>query len=266
MSEVLDEIRKDYLFNLVRRGKRIDGRGFHDFRELHIRTNVISKAEGSAWVELGLTEVLVGVKLQPGEPFPDTPDKGVIITNAELVPLASPMFEPGPPDENGVELARVVDRGIRESGALNLEKLCIEEGEKVWIVFIDVHVLNHEGNLIDASALGAIAALATTRIPCERYGLGNDEKLPVRDLPVSVTAVDIAGEVLIDPNLYEESAASCRLTVISNTDGTISAMQKGGTGGLSPEITKKTVKVAVECAKDIRENILSGVVASLEPY
>jgi len=259
MSEVLDEIRKDYLFNLVRRGRRIDGRSFRDFRELRVRTNVISKAEGSAWVELGQTEVLVGVKLQPGEPYPDAPDKGVMITNAELVPLASPTFEPGPPDENGIELARVVDRGIRESGAIDLEKLCIEEGEKVWIVFIDVHVLNHDGNLIDASALGAIASLMTAKIPCERYGLGDNEPLPVRDSPVSVTAVDIAGEILIDPNLYEESAASCRLTVISNSDGSISAMQKGGTGGLSPEKIKDAVRTCVEVAKEIRNKVLKGL-------
>ncbi len=61
-----------------------------------------------------------------GTPFADTPDKGVLSTNAELIPMGSPNFEAGPPDEHSIELARVVDRGIRESEMIDLEKMCIE--------------------------------------------------------------------------------------------------------------------------------------------
>ena len=120
---------------------------------------MIRKAEGSALVKLGSSQVLVGVKMQPGEPFQDSPNRGVIITNAELVPLASPIFEPGPPNEVGIELARVVDRGVRESKAVDLEALCIVPGKQVWIIFIDVHILDDCGNILDAASLGAIAAL-----------------------------------------------------------------------------------------------------------
>ena len=85
--------------------------------------------------------------------------------NAELVPLASPTYEPGPPDETSIELARIVDRGIRESKAIDTEKLCIEPGKKVFVVFVDVYVLNHDGNLIDAAALAAMSALMNTKMP-----------------------------------------------------------------------------------------------------
>ena len=85
--------------------------------------------------------------------------------NAELVPLAAPNFEPGPPDENSIELARIVDRGIRESKAIDTAKLCIEPGKKVFVVFVDVYVLNHDGNLIDAAALAAVSALMNTKMP-----------------------------------------------------------------------------------------------------
>jgi len=143
--EVMASIMRDHIINLLREGKRIDGRSFEEYRDLEVRVNVIEKAEGSAWVKLGNTQVLVGIKVDLGEPFPDLPEKGVMTTNVELVPLASPTFEPGPPDENAIELARVVDRGIRESGAIELEKLVIVPGKLVRVVFIDVHVLDHDG-------------------------------------------------------------------------------------------------------------------------
>ena len=90
----------------------------------------------------------------------------------ELIPLASPDFESGPPREKAIELARVVDRGIRESETIDMAKLCITPEEKVWIVFIDVHVLDYDGNLFDACSLAASAALGCTIVPNERHGLG----------------------------------------------------------------------------------------------
>ncbi|HIP75540.1 MAG TPA: exosome complex protein Rrp42, partial [Thermococcus paralvinellae] len=138
--EVMASIMRDHIIELLKEKKRIDGRGLEELRPLEIKVNVIEKAEGSAWVKLGNTQVLVGVKIDLGEPFPDLPDKGVMTTNVELVPLASPTFEPGPPDERAIELARVVDRGIRESQAIDLERLVIVPGKLVRVVFIDVHV------------------------------------------------------------------------------------------------------------------------------
>jgi exosome complex component RRP42 len=254
--EIMDDIRKDYVYDLVKSGQRVDGRGFREYREISVERDVIKRAEGSARVKIGNTEVLVGVKLDPGEPFSDAPDKGVIITNAELVPLASPEFESGPPNENSVQLARVVDRGIRGSEAIDLEKLCIEEGEKVWIVFIDIHVLDNDGNLVDAAALGAIASLLNIRIPNERYGLTGENTLPMRDTPVAVTAVEIDGNILVDPNFNEENAATSRLTVISNADGTLSGMQKSGSGGLKEEEIAEVVEIGIEKAGEIREKYL----------
>ena len=165
MSSLVTKVRLKQIEQLLEKGKRLDERGLLDTREIKIEQGLIEKAEGSARVLLGKTEVLVGVKVGLGEPFPDTPNDGVLTVNAELVPLASPNFEPGPPDENSIELARVVDRGIRESKCVDTEKLCIEPGKKVFVVFVDIYVLNHDGNLIDAAALAAMAALINTKMP-----------------------------------------------------------------------------------------------------
>lgn len=256
MSSVLSEIRKDYLYNLVLKGERADGRRFDEYREISIEKNVISKAEGSALVKLGLSQVMVGVKMQPGEPFPDSPNRGVIITNAELVPLASPTFEPGPPNEVGIELARLVDRGVRESKAVDLEKLCIIPGKQVWVIFIDVHILDDCGNIKDASSLGAIAALLTTRVPASRFGLGEDYSLPVNDVPIATTAIEFGDVLMFDPDVDEESIANTKLTVISTADGSICGMQKSGPGMLTPEQANRIVDIACQKAREIREKFL----------
>ncbi|MBC7108007.1 MAG: exosome complex protein Rrp42 [Methanomassiliicoccales archaeon] len=250
---VMSEIKKDHIHKLLARGKRVDGRNWDEFREITIQTNFTETAEGSARVKLGNTDVLVGVKMETGIPFPDTPDKGVLATNAELIPLASPTFEPGPPDENAIELARVVDRGIRESEMIDLDALCIVPNEEVWICFVDIYVLDYDGNLFDASFLGAVAALKSTIVPASRYGKGEDFKLPIRCLPMSVTAVQIENSILVDPTLDEEKVAAARLTVTTDENGDIRAMQKGLKGSLTIDQIKKIIETSQRLGKELRK-------------
>jgi exosome complex component RRP42 len=247
---------ENYVRKLIEEGMRIDERGFDQFRKIKIETDVIKKAEGSARVLLGNTHVLVGVKMSVNVPFPDTPDEGVLIVNAELVPVASPTFDPGPPDEESIELARIVDRGIRESNCIDLEKLCIEEGKKAWNINIDIHVLDHDGNLIDASALGAMAALLNAKIPRyedEKVVYGEYEgKIPIKDTPIAVTVTKISNKLLIDANLEEESALDARITIATNENGDLCAIQKGGTGFFTSEELKKAADLSIEKGKELR--------------
>ena len=149
----------------LQEGKRFDDRKLDEFREIEIELGVSKNAEGSAKVKIGKTEVLVGVKMNVGEPYPDSPDKGNLMVSAELLPLSSPRFENGPPKFPTIELGRVIDRGIRESKFIDFEKLCIAKGEKVWTVMIDIYSINDDGNLFDAAGIGAIAALKDAKIP-----------------------------------------------------------------------------------------------------
>src|SRR3989338_2447122 len=161
---ILDDIKKGYIQELIQKGHRSDGRGLMDYRPIHLEKNVIPNAEGSALAYLGNTKVLCGVKVDVATPFPDRPNEGVFIVNSEFSPMAHPDFNPGPPDERSIELARVVDRGIRSAEAIDVKKLLLEEG-KVMGVFIDLYTLDHDGNLIDAASLAAAAALSNTRVP-----------------------------------------------------------------------------------------------------
>lgn len=252
-------LKRDYLVKLAQDGKRADGRAFDEFRDINIETGVVLKAEGSAKVKIGNTQVLAGIKMDVGEPYPDTPDQGVMTTAAELIPLASPDFESGPPDQEAIELARVVDRGIRESKLIDVEKLCIEPNEKVWIVFIDIHILDYDGNLFDAASLAALAALMTTTVPAERHELGENYPLPLRDPPVSVTSVKFNGTCVADPFLDEEEIAEARLTVAVDKNGDIRAMQKGLNGSFSREEITNIINVSSINGKKIREKLFKSV-------
>ncbi len=261
MSSLVTKVRLRQIEALLEKGKRLDERGLLDTREIQNEQGVIEKAEGSARVLLGKTQVLVGVKVETGEPFPDTPNDGVMTVNAELVPLASPNFEPGPPDENSIELARVVDRGIRESHAIDTSKLVIEAGKKVFVVFVDVYVLNHDGNLIDASAIAAMAALMNTKMP--NYEIKDGElkikqgytPLPMKSHPVTVTVAKISNHLLVDPWLEEESVMDARITIAFNEDGHICAVQKGGSGYFTPQQILDATKIALNKAAELRKKL-----------
>jgi len=256
MADELVDVKRDYIYMLAEAGKRIDGRKFDELRPLSITTGIIAPADGSAKVQLGDTQVIVGVKIMPGTPFPDTPEQGVLTTNAEMGQIASPDFEGGPPSPESIELARVVDRGIRESKAIDMEKLCITKGEKCWMVFIDIHVIDFSGNLIDCAGIGALAALKTAIVPAKKYGVGEDFPLPVSHFPVPVTHVRIEKYIMADPLLDEEDASHVRLTITTDENGNIRAMQKGGTGSLTRESINRMLAEATRLGNNIRAQLL----------
>jgi len=254
-KDVVADLKRDYISKLLAKGQRVDGRKFDEMRPLTIETNFIGSAEGSARVKLGNTDVVVGVKLIAGEPFPDTPNTGVLTTNAELIPMASDTFESGPPDQESIEVARVIDRGIREGHAVDMTKLCMVPGKEVWIMFVDVHVLDYDGNLFDAANIGANAAFKGTIVPAKRAGKGEDYPLPVLHQPISITAVKIDGKILVDPTHDEERVADARLTAATIENGNLCAMQKGLNGAFTMEEVFKVVEISRRIGAEVRSKL-----------
>jgi len=261
-SIVVEQLRKTQMIELLSKEKRLDNRGLTDFRPIIIETGVIEKANGSARVQIGNTQVIAGVKIEIGEPFPDTPEKGLLVVNAEVLPLASAYAEPGPPDEDAIELARVVDRGVRESQMVDFSKLVLIPGRKVYAVFVDVNVLNTDGNLFDASSYATVASIASSTMPkfyVDQSGQvkKSDEitSLPVKGIPVSITMARIGDTLIVDPTSEEEAVMDARITLVFDEDGNLCAGQKGQPGTLNFDQVKSVVKIAKVKAKEIREII-----------
>ncbi|MET1101412.1 MAG: exosome complex protein Rrp42 [Pyrodictiaceae archaeon] len=268
---IIPKLKKQTMETVLSRNLRLDGRRLNEYRRIEIIPGYIEKAEGSALVKLGETTVLAGIKTDLVQPFPDTPNEGVLIVNAEFVPLASPVFEPGPPDENAIELARVVDRSLREIKAVALDKLVVIPGQLVWRIYVDIYVLNHDGNLIDASMLASMAALMTTRLPRltkkneNEYEINRSEFdaiLPINHKVVTVSIAKLSNKLLVDPTYEEELSMDLKLTIAVADNGLLAGMQKIGMGYLTEDELEKAINMALSASK----TLLSSLEEKVAPY
>jgi len=257
------KITKKNVLEAVNKGKRLDGRGLLENRPIEIKFGVSNKAEGSVSVKMGKTEVVCGIKMGVAEPYTDHEGEGTMMTTMELLPLSSPNFEYGQPSIQSVETARIIDRGIRESGFIDFEKLCIKDGEKVWSIFIDMATINDDGNLIDAGGLAAILALMTAKFPeydekTERINFGEftNKKLPLNadKMPLTTTFFKLGDKIFIDPTREEEDVAEGRLSIEMSKpdkDEMINAMQKGGDAAFSTEEIESMVEESTKMFKKL---------------
>lgn len=259
---VIDELKKSKIIELLDQGKRIDGRAFDEPRNLTVEINAIPKANGSARVRLGDSEAVCGVKIQPDRPFPDMGDKGIFICTAELLPLSHPSVETGPPGPDVIELARVVDRGIRESHMVGVDQLVIEKDKSVVGVFADIVVVDYDGNLFDACSYAATAAVLKSKLPkwemiddIPTLVEGTEMDLPTTTIPVSITMAKIGNHIVVDPNGDEWDCMDARITIVTDSDGNIVALQKGGESGFTIDEITKCGELSIKAGAQIRETL-----------
>ncbi len=92
-----------------------------------------------------------------------------------------------------------------------------------------------------------------TKVPAERFELGEDYLLPVRDLPVSVTSLIVGNKYLVDPSREEMSVGDTTLTITTDKDDNVVAMQKSGGYLLDEELFEELLDVSINCARKLRE-------------
>jgi exosome complex component RRP42 len=245
MSEyIIPNLQIDKIIECLAEGKRLDGRGVGEYREIEVENGISKNAESAVRVRFGKTEVLVGVKMEITKPYPDSPNAGTFMVSAELHPMASNHFDIGKPAINAVELARIIDRGIRESGFIDFEKLCVEEGEKVWQVFVDIVALNDDGNLLDVAGFAALVALGNARMPVydekenkiKHEFTENSLPLNKEAMSFNMTFHKVGDSILADVTEEEEAVSDYRLSIaVGDNKGEprITAMQKGKAGSIS---------------------------------
>ena len=257
----ISNITKERIKEFLQQEKRFDTRKLLEFREIKIETGISKNAEGSCRVRLGDTEVMAGVKIDVTEPYTDHEDEGTLIVSTELLPLSSPEFEYGPPRINAIEIARIVDRGIRESGIIDFKKLCIKKGEKVYGIFLDIYSINDNGNLIDASCLASIAALLNAKMPKYdtktekvKYGELTNKGLPLtKKIPLTTTFYKVGDKIIVDPVSEEEDSSEARFSITMSNDKKllINAIQKGGSNTFTEKEIEEILKLGEEKFKEL---------------
>ncbi|XP_077983852.1 exosome complex component RRP45-like isoform X2 [Glandiceps talaboti] len=247
-------IEKDFVLNCIRNGKRLDGRQPYDIR--HVKVS-FGKDRGCCEVQLGDTRVLCQVSCEIVEPRQNRPTEGGIYFNVELSPMASPTFEVGRQSEFAVEITRLLERTVRDSRAIDTESLCIIAGEKVWEIRVDVHVLNHDGNIIDCVSMAAISGLSHFRRPdvsvvgeeVQVHSAEDKDPVPlsVHHLPVSVTFTyfDQGKFLLVDPTHLEERVMDGNMIITMNVHREICAVQMSGDMLLVKDQILRCTQIAV---------------------
>ena len=167
----------------------------------------------------------------------------------------------GPPNEDSIEFARVVDRGIRSSKIVDLKKFKLDD-EHVLMMFTDLYVLDYDGNLFDTGALAAMAAIMTARLP--KIEIENEKhkiiwgeyagKLEYSDLVVDSTFSMIGDKILIDPSSHEQKGMDAGM-VVSTVGENICTLQKLGREGLTKDQILQMVDIAFDKAKELKTHL-----------
>lgn len=226
-----------FLLRAIEEKKRLDGRQTYDYRNIKIS---FGTDYGCCIVELGKTRVLGQVSCELVSPKLNRATEGILFFNLELSQMAAPAFEPGRQSDLLVKLNRLLERCLRNSKCIDTESLCVVAGEKVWQIRVDLHLLNHDGNIIDAASIAAIVALCHFRRPdvsvqgdeVTLYTLEERDPVPlsIHHMPICVSFAFFqqGTYLLVDPSEREERVMDGLLVIAMNKHREICTIQSSG--------------------------------------
>ena len=123
--------------------------------------------------------------------------------------------------------------------------------------------------MFDACSYASTAAILSCKIP--KWEIkdavpvlveGEESEPPITTIPTSVTMARIGEHIIVDPNAEEWACMDARITITTNSDGNICALQKGGSQGFSVEQLVKCSEIAVTIGVKIREIIKNSTKGS----
>ncbi|KAJ3141919.1 Exosome complex component RRP45 [Physocladia obscura] len=264
-GEALSTNQRTFVTAAIKEGYRVDGRGTYEFRDLAITLG--QGGYGSAEVLLGKTRVLANVSAEVVRPLMSNATEGFVIFQTLFSPMASPAFEPGRLTDEEVLISRMLEKALRRSRAIDTEGLCIVAGEKVWSVRIDIHVLDHEGNILDCACIAAISALLHFRRPdvtvegdlviIHNIEERNPIPLSIHHIPICITFgfFDGGEKLVVDPTHLEEQVEDGDFVVVVNTHRELCTMSKAGGASLDIERIIQCTEVAAAKAAEVTELI-----------
>ena len=232
----------EYYAKFISEGARPDGRPLGRARPSSVAIGVAGTAHGSALVKVGRTTVMAAVKLEACQPDPDAPDRGFLDVVVEFPPMCSASTRPGRPNDDAHFVARRIEDALLDSAAIDKRKLSIKEGLWAWKICLDIYCLDHDGSVLDAGLMAALAALRDAKVPrvvvddrgkITYGGRKNDEssnegKIEVAAAPVAVTTALYRKHLIVDPDAEEEALADATVTVTMDGAHKVVGVHKPG--------------------------------------
>ncbi|PXF51993.1 MAG: exosome complex exonuclease Rrp41 [Candidatus Methanophagaceae archaeon] len=224
---------KEEGIELIKDGKRLDGRGFDELRPIKIEVGVLKRADGSCYFELGDNKVIAAV-YGPREMHPrhaQDAKMAVLKYRYNMAPFSVDERKRPGPDRRSVEISKV----SREA----LEPVIIKEFYPKTEIDVYVEILQSDAGTRTAGINAASVALA-------------DAGIPMKDLVSSVAVGKIDGEVVLDLNAVEDNygEADMPIAMIARRN-TITALQMDGR--MTKDEFEKGLKLAMNACQQIYE-------------
>ncbi|XP_055371052.1 uncharacterized protein LOC129605366 [Condylostylus longicornis] len=264
---------KKFILESLQQHQRLDGRKLSESRSMIISFGI---DWGCVHVSLGNTRVIAQVSCELGQSQTIRPNEGILHINVELSPMAAAHFEAGRNSELTVRINRILERTFKDSKCVDLESLCVIAEDRVWILRVDVNVLNHDGNLIDCCAAACLCALAHFKRPDVTVD-GNEVKIHtaaekdfisivLHHYPVCVSyATFNDGQIaVVDPSLIEEQICDAEMIFGINSYRELCCLNLSGKTLTSSSLFLKCANKAAEHAKATVELIKYEIDCDLE--
>lgn len=217
---------------LIINGKRLDGRGQNDLRQIKIEAFALNNADGSAYIEWGKNKILAAI-YGPKEALPrhtQDPERAVVKCRYSMAPFSgSEEHGSSKPNRRSIEISKVT-KEIFEHVIL------VEEfpGSEIDIF---IEVLQSDGGTRAAGITAAAVALATAGIP-------------MIDTPYAVSVGKVGDKLILDMDKVEDnySDADIPMAICPRTND-LALLQMDGS------LTPEEFKIAFSMAKKAGEYI-----------
>ncbi|MCL5803168.1 MAG: exosome complex exonuclease Rrp41 [Thermoplasmataceae archaeon] len=222
-------------------GIRLDGRTPEQLRPIKIETNVLERADGSAYIEWGGNKIMVAV-YGPREGYPKhTQDIEKAVVKARYNMAAFSVDErkrPGP-DRRSVEISKVVSEALSSA-------IMVEQFPRAQIdVFIEV---------MQADAGTRIAGLTAASVAVASAGI------PMRDMVVGCTAGKVEGKVVLDLSKEEDNfgQADLPMAVLSSSKKIVLIQMDGDLSLEEFDQASEMILKATDNIAEIQRNALTS--------
>lgn len=213
---------------LIINGKRLDGRSFDELRPIKIEADVLKRADGSCYIEMGKNKVLAAV-YGPRELHPrhlQDPSKAIIRYRYNMAAFSVEERKRPGPDRRSIEISKVSKEVF--------EAVIIKEMFPRSAIDIFVEVLQADAGSRAAGINAASVALA-------------DAGIPMKGMVTAVAVAKVDGQLVLDPmkeeDYYGEADMPIAFLIRNGKIESITLLQMDG------KMTKDEIKNAVELAK-----------------
>ncbi len=214
-------------------GRRIDGRRPDELRPIKMRVGVLTRADGSAYLQWGKNKVLAAV-YGPREVFPkhlQDPERALLRARYNMASFSVEERKRPGPDRRSIELSKVISEALRAA-------VFVEQFPKTSIdVYIEI--LQADAGTRIAGLVAASAALA-------------DAGIPMNDLVTGMTVGKVEDTLVLDLCKEEDNygQADLPIAIIPRTKEIVLLQMDGH---MTQEEIDRALDMAIEGAMKVYE-------------